>query len=75
MFSQGFFFALGFGVGSLAFASLLMGATAMLECLWLRFRNPKQRNGTVDIRIWQERRSKMKGPSEGFRPASQKPVA
>jgi hypothetical protein len=75
MFWQGFFFTLGFGAGSLAFASLLMGVTAMLECLWKRFRKPRRMEGAVNIRIWQERISEMRDANGDFRPAGQKPVA
>ncbi|MEI9978430.1 MAG: hypothetical protein WDN23_05415 [Edaphobacter sp.] len=55
MFLQGFLFALGFGAGCFVFTFTLVTALLMVEKIILLFQPPKEMDGTVDIRRWQER--------------------
>lgn len=60
MFFQGFLFALGFGAGCFVFAFALVTALLMVEKIILLFHPPKEMDGIVDIRRWQERTTARK---------------
>ncbi|MEI9979939.1 MAG: hypothetical protein WDN23_13260 [Edaphobacter sp.] len=60
MFLQGFVFALGFGAGCLVFAFAVVTALLMVEKIILLFRPPKEVDGTIDIRRWQEQTTARK---------------
>jgi hypothetical protein len=56
VFLRGFLFALGFGVGCLVLCFTLVTAIAVIEKSILRFCQPNEMDGAVDIRRWKERK-------------------
>lgn len=51
MFWQGFVFALGFGLGSMAFAFIAAVTYMTVEKVWTPFQKLRRRGGTIQIGV------------------------
>ena len=52
MFWQGFVFALGFRLGSMAFAFIAAATCMAVEKVWTSFQKLRRRSGVIEIGVW-----------------------
>ena len=52
MFWQAFVFALGFGLGSMAFAFIAAATCMAVEKVWTSFQKLRRRSGVIEIGVW-----------------------